>query len=134
MELIAGRGRLHRVFAAAVVPSAARGGADGHRGWGHLAGQERIAAPDTDSEGQLYGPTFLDEATGRLIEVDVTDTHDEYLMLDTEGDTVWRGHIVHPGETFSASVGGNTEFRIRYRRAGWSGVLERRKLVIFGGL
>ena len=82
----------------------------------------------------LYGPAFIDEATEKLIEVDVTDSYDEHLMLDTEGDTCWRGHIVQPGDTFSASVGGNTDLRIRYRRAGWSGVLERRLLVIFGGV
>ena len=42
-----------------------------------------------------------------LIEVDVTDTYDEYLMLDTEGDTCWRGHIVSlatPSQPASAAT------------------------------
>ena len=74
------------------------------------------------------------DATGKFDEVDVTDSDDDHLILDTEGDPAWRGYIVQPGNTFSASVGLNTDLIIRYRRAGWSGVLERRQLSIFGGL
>lgn len=75
------------------------------------------------------------ETTGGPNELDVTDTYDEHLILDADyGDPRWRGHITPPGNTFLANVHLNTTLKIKYRRAGWSGVFERRLLVIFGGL
>ncbi len=82
----------------------------------------------------LSGMETYDESTESFKKIDVTDTDDEHLILDDYGDTRWRGHIVDPGESFLANVGINSDLTIEYRRAGWSGVLERRQLMVFGGL
>lgn len=42
----------------------------------------------------------------------------------------WKGVRIPPGETMTAVVPGIMALRIRYRRAGWSGALERRSLTI----
>lgn len=44
----------------------------------------------------------------------------------------WAGLVIPPGETLQAHVEVNTMLYIDYRRAGWSGVLERRSLTIHG--
>lgn len=44
----------------------------------------------------------------------------------------WRHVVVGPGETLTAHVPVNTSLHIDYRRAGWSGVFERRHLDIHG--
>lgn len=82
----------------------------------------------------IRGFETYDDATGEFKEIDVTDTYDEYLILDSYGDPDWRGHIITPGDSILATIGINSHLKIKYRRAGWSGVLERRQIVIFGGL
>lgn len=44
----------------------------------------------------------------------------------------WRGLPVLPGDTLTAVVSVNSTLCIRYRRAGWLGVLERREVQING--
>ena len=46
----------------------------------------------------------------------------------------WNRVIVPPGDTMKAYVTNNTHLRMRYRRAGWLGVFERRTLTISGGV
>lgn len=82
----------------------------------------------------VSGLGTYNETTGECDEIDVTDRCDDYLIFDSEGDPDWRGYVVQPGDTFLASIGINMALTIRYRRAGWSGVLERRRLSIFGGV
>ena len=81
----------------------------------------------------LSGSALIDDK-GRFIEVDVTDSYDEYLQVLGEGDAAWRGHIIAPGHGVGVQVHVNSCVTIRYRRAGWSGVLERRRVDIFGGV
>jgi hypothetical protein len=45
----------------------------------------------------------------------------------------WNKVIVPPGDTMKAHVLNNTDLRIMYRRAGWLGVFERRRVTISGG-
>ncbi|MXW99873.1 MAG: hypothetical protein F4118_11240 [Acidimicrobiaceae bacterium] len=104
----------------------------GHGGFWRVKNESPL--PVRILKATVRGLATYNEATGKLDEIDVTDSDDDYLILDTEGDPAWRGYIVDPGNTFTASVGINTDLLIRYRRAGWSGVLERRQLSIFGGL
>ena len=82
----------------------------------------------------ISGMATYDETAESFGEIDVTDTYDKYLILDSDGDPSWRGHITQPGDTFLASIDLNSNLKIKYRRDGWSGVLERRQLVIFGGV
>lgn len=81
----------------------------------------------------LSGVAHIDDR-GRFIEVDVTDSHDEYLQVFGEGDAVWRGHVIAPGHGVGVQVHVNSCVTIRYRRAGWLGVLERRRVDVFGGV
>ena len=104
----------------------------GHGGFWRVKNESPL--PVRILKATIRGLGTYNEATSKFDEVDVTDSDDGYLIFDTEGDPAWRGYIVQPGNTFSASVGSNTDLIIRYRRAGWSGVLERRQLSIFGGL
>ena len=45
----------------------------------------------------------------------------------------WRGQMVPPGDMLRAAVMRNARLRIKYRRAGWFGVFERRETAIDGG-
>ena len=81
----------------------------------------------------LSGAAYIDDR-GRFIEVDVTDSYDEHLQVLGEGDAVWRGHVIAPGHGVGVRVHGNSCVTIRYRRAGWSGVAERRRVDVFGGV
>ena len=76
------------------------------------------------------------------LDPDAESTHGISLSHDDEVDYVrmqdwsrsWKGEILRAGDTLSASVSLNCSLIIEYRRAGWSGVFERRKLVIHGGV
>lgn len=76
------------------------------------------------------------------VEVDAESDDDSAgvsLMLD-DWDQVrdewhaggWRGVTLLPGETLTARVTTNTVLRIKYRRSGMTGALERRQLIIIG--
>jgi hypothetical protein len=60
---------------------------------------------------------------------------DEVLKIAREDrERPWREVIVPPGDTLTAVVGGNRSLFIVYRRAGWTGLLERRMIVVHGGV
>lgn len=62
------------------------------------------------------------------------------LMLDDETDEIrrtdmgldWPGIVIGPGDTMSAHIGVNSALVVGYRRAGWTGIAERRTLTIHG--
>lgn len=61
--------------------------------------------------------------------------HEEQLFYQlTDKLRRWRGFILPPGDTLEATVLNNHDLRIKYRRAGWSGVLERREIQVNGGV
>jgi hypothetical protein len=68
--------------------------------------------------------------------------HGVYLELDDETSDIartdwqrpWNEVVVGPGDTLQVRVGTNNSLLIDYRRAGWSGVLERRSIAIHGGV
>lgn len=45
----------------------------------------------------------------------------------------WQGFVIPPGDTLSATVMNNRVLRLKYRRAGWTGIFERREIRIHGG-
>jgi hypothetical protein len=49
-------------------------------------------------------------------------------------DKPWNRVIIPPGDTLQASVPNNTNLRIKYRRAGVMGVLERRNMRVQGNV
>lgn len=51
-----------------------------------------------------------------------------------DGRTPWSKTVILPGDTLTAAISNNTTLRIQYRRAGWSGVFERRRLEIHGAV
>jgi len=59
------------------------------------------------------------------------DSVQETRRTDCE-HPVWTNEVVPPGETLTAEVRVNAAMHIAYRRDGWSGVFERRKLTVFG--
>jgi len=67
----------------------------------------------------------------RVAEVWLEDEVSEIRRLDRA--THWNKILIPPGDIFRARVLNNTDLRIRYRRAGWLGVFERRTLTISGG-
>ena len=80
----------------------------------------------------IRGLETWNDITGTFEDIDVTS---EVLLIYTEGfgdapDAYLA--IVNPGETFSVLVAYNETMTIQYRRAGWSGLLERRRLSIIG--
>lgn len=60
-----------------------------------------------------------------------TDHHLDVLREDRKSDT-WANIIVPPGETVVFNVNVNRDVDIRYRRANWSGIFERRRISIVG--
>ena len=93
------------------------------------------ALPVRILRASIYGVATYNETTGKFDDVDVSDEEGRLMLGDGFGDPPeTRGYILQPGETFFARVGLNQDLTIRYRRAGCSGLLERRKLSIFGGL
>lgn len=93
------------------------------------------ALPVRILSASVNGVETYNEATGKFGDVDVSGEEGRLMLGDGFGDPPeTRGYVVFPGQTFAVHVDLNQELTIRYRRAGWSGLLERRKLSIFGGL
>lgn len=93
----------------------------------------RIAAPETvDLESHTVGEPDLpwDGILGVRLSLD--DFTAEIARQDWQ--RAWGEVSVEPGDTLTAHVPTNTTLYLDYRRAGWSGVLERRSLVIHGGV
>ncbi len=55
-----------------------------------------------------------------------------YRVTDALGR--WRGLVLPPGDTLRATVMNNHDMRIKYRRAGATGVFERREIRVNGGV
>lgn len=76
-------------------------------------------------------------------EVPVEAEHDAAIRLTPNEEQLfyaltlkhrrWRGFVVPPGDDMAATVMNNRSLRIRYRRAGWTGILERREISVHGG-
>ncbi len=85
---------------------------------------------------QVIGPRVDAELSGvdDDPELNVSLTYDDETleMARTDHRHRWRGLRVLPGDTLAAAVGVNRSVCIRYRRAGWLGVLERREIEIHG--
>lgn len=108
--------------------------------------------PITIISASEIGVETYDERTGRFEAIELPSGsgdsdcdfryHGVTLFVDDEvrsismydGNLPWRGQVLPPGETLSATVGNNTSLKIRYRRAGWSGLFERRQFEIHGGV
>jgi hypothetical protein len=91
----------------------------------------------------VLGPHTYDSRRDKIIAVEFNNSEDEHGVQlrfdDATLDTVrtdrglpWRGLEVPPGDTLEAKVLNNRALRIRYRRAGWSGVFERREVSVHG--
>lgn len=99
------------------------------------------------SEVTISGISIVDTQTGVLTSVPLPCDGDRMkdlgvdMYLDDEVDeisrydwsTPWNKVVLGPGDTMTAQVANNTTMLIKYRRAGWSGILERRTLRISGG-
>lgn len=72
-----------------------------------------------------------DDEKSRGATLHLDDEVSEILRLDRQGP--WNSVVVPPGETLKAKVTNNIDLRIKYRHAGWLGLLERRALTISGG-
>ena len=93
------------------------------------------ALPVRILRASIKGVETYNDATGKFDDVDVSDEEGRLMLGDGFGDPPeTRGYILQPGETLSAYVDLNQALTIHYRRAGYSGLLERRKLSISGGL
>lgn len=91
------------------------------------------------------GPGTVNRQTGDIewveLKADDEKLQGATLHLDDEvaeirrldGPIAWSKEIIPPGDTLKAYVMNNTDLRIKYRRAGWLGVFERRTLTISGG-
>ncbi|MER6938001.1 hypothetical protein ABTX24_22270 [Nocardioides sp. NPDC127514] len=91
------------------------------------------------------GPSTVNRQTGDIEWVELKPDDEKLrgaaLHLDDEVAEIrrldrpiaWSKEIIPPGDTLKAYVMNNTDLRIRYRRAGWLGVFERRTLTISGG-
>ncbi|MEE6289304.1 hypothetical protein V2J52_16745 [Georgenia sp. MJ173] len=76
-------------------------------------------------------------------DVPVEAEHDAALRLVPNEDQLfyeltltrrrWRGFVIPPGDDLTATVFNNRTLRIKYRRAGITGIFERRELRIHGG-
>lgn len=76
-------------------------------------------------------------------EVPVEAEHDAAIRLTPREEQLfynltlthrrWQGFVVPPGDDLTATVMNNRDLRIKYRRAGWTGILERREIRVHGG-
>lgn len=48
--------------------------------------------------------------------------------------STWKGVTIPPGDTLQAAVGAMWCLQVKYRRKGWCGLLERRQIVVNGGI
>ena len=89
------------------------------------------ALPVRILRASINGVATFNETTGKFDDVDVSDEEGRLMLGDGFGDPPeTRGYILQPGETLSAYVDLNQVLAIHYRRAGCSGLLERRKLAL----
>jgi hypothetical protein len=67
---------------------------------------------------------------------DISLTFDEEMneISREEWQTPWSQVVVEPGDSLLAHVPNNASLYIDYRRAGLSGILERRNITIHGGV
>lgn len=83
-----------------------------------------------------------DELVWRELPVDTSKAHGVELTPDeeqlyyklTESLGRWSGLVLPPGDTLRATVMNNHGLRIKYRRAGWTGIFERREIKVHGGV
>jgi hypothetical protein len=91
------------------------------------------------------GIQTFDPESGKIHDIEVPPEPGEDLGVSLHFDDeqleiarsdrgrTWRGLIVPPGDALQVTVMNNRTLRIRYRRAGALGVLERREVSIHGG-
>jgi hypothetical protein len=84
--------------------------------------------PRTGHIEEMPLPVFGDPDSGA--ELELGDFTSEVARTDWERP--WPRVEVAAGDTLTGRVPVNTSLKIAYRRAGWTGVLERRGLVIHG--
>lgn len=84
--------------------------------------------PKTERIDELPLPVFGDPDTG--VELELGDHTTDVARADFERP--WPEVEVAAGDTLIARVPVQTSLKIAYRRAGWTGVLERRALIIHG--
>ena len=70
--------------------------------------------------------------SGLLVDLSLDDEVPEMRRLDAEQP--WRKVVILPGDAMVAHVPNNHDLRIRYRRAGLWGFLERREIRVHGGV
>lgn len=82
----------------------------------------------------------FNETTGRIETVELS-SHEGVTMSfdDPTAETVrqdsnasWSDQVIPPGDMLTVTILNLTTLTIRYRRAGWTGVFERRQLQIHG--
>lgn len=94
-----------------------------------------VMGPHTydDSQGKLNWVELPPDADGEEgVALHFDDSVTEMKRLDQKRH--WSGTQIPPGDTLGARVLNNRDLRIRYRRAGVFGVLERREVRIHGGV
>jgi hypothetical protein len=86
-----------------------------------------------DSSGKMLWAELKPDAEAQEggISLHFYDSVTEIRRLDC--GRPWKGTIVPPGDTLTATVLNNRDLRIRYRRAGTFGVFERREVKVHGG-
>lgn len=53
-------------------------------------------------------------------------------MTRTDRRILWSKVVIQPGDALVAHVITNRDLEVRYRRAGWAGILERRRIKVSG--
>ena len=91
----------------------------------------RVASPETVElePGKIEEPAL---PLGGLLGVRLSLDDETSDGIRLEWQRPWDQVVVGPGDTLTACVPVNTSVYIDYRRGGWSGVFERRHLVIHG--
>jgi hypothetical protein len=101
------------------------------------------ALPVRTTSVTVLGPHTYDSRRDKLIELELNNSKDgdgvqlrfDDVTLDTartDPGLAWRGLKVPPGGSLEAKISDNRTLRIRYRRAGLSGVFERREISVHG--
>ena len=87
-----------------------------------------------DSQKQCFDEIDLGPAGESKLGVSLThdDECEEIRMYSWNKS--WEGETISPGDTLTAEVGNNCSLVIGYRRAGRSGIFERRTITIHGGV
>jgi hypothetical protein len=76
----------------------------------------------------------LPPETSEIHGLDLTPEEEQLYYKVTDSLGRWRGFVLPPGDTLRATVMNNHDLRIKYRRAGWTGVFERREIKVHGGV